>query len=58
MNAQALAHFPMPWLTCIALMLFFTVFVVIFVRAYLPSNAALHRRMESLPLSEEGERHE
>lgn len=58
MNAQVLSHFPMTWMTCIALVIFFTAFVAIFVRAYAKSNTALYTKMEHLPLSDEGERHE
>lgn len=58
MKAQVLAHFPMTWMTCIALVIFFTSFVSIFVRAYAKSNSDLYKKMGHLPLSEEDERHE
>ncbi len=58
MNAQALSHFPMPWLTCIAMLIFVTVFLTMFFRTFLKSNVELYRKMERLPLSEEGNGHE
>ena len=59
MNAQALSHFPMIWMTCIALVIFFTVFVAMFARVFMKSNTALYQRMERLPLSQEkDDRHE
>lgn len=53
MNAQVLSHFPMPWLTCIALLLFFSVFMAAFARTFAKSNSELYRRIERLPLSED-----
>ncbi len=58
MKAETLAHFPMTWLTCVALVIFFVVFATMVMRAFKKSNVELYRRMERLPLHEEGERHE
>lgn len=58
MNAQVLSHFPMPWLTCIALVLFLSVFISAVVRTFARSKGELYGRIGALPLSEEGERHE
>ena len=59
MNAQVLAHFPMTWLSCIALLLFFTVFVTMFARVFMASNTELYQRIGQLPLGEDkGDRHE
>lgn len=58
MNAQVLSHFPMPWLTCIALLLFVTVFAAIVFRTMRPANTALFHKMENLPLTDEGDHNE
>ncbi|MBI3556274.1 MAG: cytochrome-c oxidase, cbb3-type subunit I [Deltaproteobacteria bacterium] len=58
MNAQALCHFPMTWLTCIAMLIFLSVFVTMFIRVFMKANSELYKRMERLPLAEEEDRHE
>lgn len=58
MNKAALAQFPMTWLTCVALVLFFGVFVAAIIRVLKKSNREHFRYMESLPLEQEGAVHE
>lgn len=58
MKSQVLSHFPMPWLTCVALLIFVSVFALILLRVFRRSNAALYRQLECMPLFEEGDRHE
>ncbi len=53
MKAEILSQFPMPWLTCIALLIFFSVFCAMFVRTFLKSNKDTYKKLQSLPLSDE-----
>lgn len=50
MKAQALLNFPMPWLTCIALVLFFSVFVGMLLWVLKPGNKAMYAELEKLPI--------
>lgn len=58
MKILALSHFPMTWLTCAALLLFFGAFVGAFAQVFSKGNIEHFRRAERLPISEEGNRHE
>lgn len=53
MKAQVLANFTMPWLTCLGLVLFFTVFCGAIAWVYRKSGAPVYERLRSLPLEEE-----
>jgi hypothetical protein len=50
---EALAHFQMMWLPCVALVLFFAVFCGALLRVFRPSNAELFQNMAELPLGDE-----
>lgn len=58
MKTQVLAHFPMTWMTSLALLIFFCVFVSVVYRVFSKSNREIYKKMKYLPIFEEREGHE
>ena len=50
--AQAVIHFPMKWMTTIALMIFFTFFMSMLVMVLRKSRQSLFQKLEMLPLQD------
>jgi cbb3-type cytochrome oxidase subunit 3 len=48
MKADVLAHFPFPWLTCLALLLFFLVFLGVLAWVFRPARKRVYMEMERL----------
>lgn len=57
MKQQILTQFPWPWLPTIALVIFFTFFVLLIVNVCLKSNRKIFTAAEGLPLND-GDKHE
>lgn len=57
MKQQALVHFPWPWLSALALLIFFCFFVALIWRITRQSVQPMYSSAANLPL-EEGEIHE
>jgi cbb3-type cytochrome oxidase subunit 3 len=55
MMAQALAKFPMAWLSCIGLLLFLGVFIGALLWANRKGSGDIYKRMSEMPLDSEGE---
>ncbi len=55
---EVLANNPYRWLSCIALIIFFSFFTALIVHLFRRSNRAHYSRMEHLPLLEEGPQNE
>ncbi|MFO1519830.1 MAG: cbb3-type cytochrome c oxidase subunit 3 [bacterium] len=54
MIKDALSHFHLPFLTCIALLIFFTFFAGMLVWIFRRGSGNFYQRIEQLPLNEEG----
>lgn len=52
MKSQVLANWNMPWLSSIALILFFTVFTVMLIMIFRKGSKQLYVQTSSLPLDE------
>ena len=57
MKQEILIRFPWPWLTVIALLIFFSFFVVLVFRVSMKSRRHIFAAAETLPL-QDGERYE
>lgn len=50
MKSSVLIHFPWIVLTCVGLLIFFSIYMGAILRVYHPRNRQLYRDIESLPL--------
>lgn len=50
MMSQVLSHFHLPWLTCIALLIFFTFFVSMLFWVFRKNGKPVYQYIENLPL--------
>ncbi len=57
MKQEILTLFPWPWLTVVALLIFFSFFVGLLIRVGMKSQRSVFAAAELLPL-QDGERHE
>lgn len=55
MKAEVLSHFHMPWLSCIALILFMSVFIGAAIWIHRRGSKEIYRRMGELPFDTKGE---
>ena len=53
MIQEVLSHFPHIWVTCLGLLIFLSLFIVILFRLFLRSHRALYQQISHLPLQEE-----
>ena len=52
---EVLAHFPMPWLSGIGLVLFLSVFIGAAIWVYRTGSEDIYREMAELPLKKQGD---
>lgn len=55
MKAEVLSRFHMPWLSCIALLLFMAVFIGAAIWIHRRGSKEIYRRMSDLPFDGKGE---
>ncbi|NBV42054.1 cbb3-type cytochrome c oxidase subunit 3 [bacterium] len=53
MKQEVLAHFPLPMLTVIGMLIFIAIFVIALIRVLHPANRSMFEYIQDIPLKEE-----